>query len=162
MDVFIEQLYEVKQSGNTLLKKAGILLVGSLVILALVFVALTMLQSLASVLFLLAFGVGYFAYLLCGKMDVEYEYILTGSIIDIDRITNQRNRKRMLTFRCADITGIVPVEAIPKDKEVKRFCSKDDGVAFLLGDKAIVFAPNEKFRAEMAKVLPRHLKKELE
>ena len=162
MDIFIEQLYEMRQTGSSLLKKIAILALGAILIFALLFVAIFIYPPLASVLFLLAFGVAYLAYFLCGRLNVEYEYILTSGIIDIDRITNRRNRKRMLSFNCADINGIGSIERMPQGREVKCFCSKGDGLYFSVGDKIIVFAPNEKFRSEMGKVLPRHLKKELE
>lgn len=162
MDIFIEQLYDVQQTGGTYLKKAGIIILGSILIFVLVFVALFIMPSLASVFFLLAFGAGYFTYVLCGKLNIEYEYILTGGIVDIDRITNRKSRKRMITFNCSDINGISRVDRMPQGKDVKQFCSGGDGLYFSVGDKAVVFAPNEKFRAEMAKALPRHLKKELE
>lgn len=162
MDIFIEQLYAVPLTGSTYLKKAGLIILGSVLIFVLVFIALFVMPSLASIFFLLAFGVGYFTYILCGKLNVEYEYILTGGIIDIDRITNRKSRKRMLTFNCSDINGIGSAERAPQGREVKQFCAKGDGLYFSVGDRVIIFAPNERFRAEMSKVLPRHLKKELE
>ena len=162
MDIFIEQLYEMQPTVSALLKKAGLIAVGSILIFILLFVALFIFPGFASIFFLLAAGVGYFAYILCGKLNVEYEYILTGGIVDIDRITNRKSRKRILSFNCADINGIGSVERVPQGREVKYFCSKDDGKYFSLGDKIIVFAPNERFKEELKKSLPRHLKKELD
>ncbi len=162
MDIFIEQLYEMRQTGGNLLKKIGIIALGAIIIFILIFIALFKFPMLASILFVVAFGVAYLSYFLCGRLNVEYEYILTSGIVDIDRIVNRKYRKRMLSFNCADINGIGSVDRIPQGREVKHFCSKGDGLYFSVGDKIIVFAPNEKFRLEMGKLLPRHLKKELE
>ena len=142
MDIFVEQLYQVKPTASTIVIKLAIMTVGVIIGLVFIFVALFIMPSLASFLFLAAFGAMYFARVLCGKFNIEYEYILTGGIIDIN--------------------GIGSVERMPQGREAKRFCSKDDGMFFSTGSALIIFNPNEKFKAEMVKFLPRHLKKELE
>ncbi len=162
MDIFIEQLYQVKPTTSTIIKKAAIMTVGVIIGLAILFVALFIMPSLASILFLAAFGAGYFAYVLCGRFNIEYEYVLTGGVIDIDRIVNCKRRKRMITFNVSDINGIGSIERMPQGREAKRFCSKNDGMFFSTASALIIFNPNEKFKAQMAKFLPRHLKKELE
>ncbi len=45
----------------------------------------------------------YGGYYLTTKLDVEYEYITNGEI-DVDKITAQRSRKRLITFRCGSAT----------------------------------------------------------
>ena len=161
MDIFIEQLYQQRSTIGTNLKKTAIIVLGSLIALVLLFVAVFIMPSLATIFLLLASGSAYLTYHLCGMYNVEYEYILTEGIIDIDRITNQKKRKRMITFKAADINGLGSVDRMPCGRDVKWFCNKGEGLYFSVGDNLIAFCPNEKFRNEMSKFLPRHLKKEL-
>lgn len=162
MDIFIEQLYAMPMNGSSYFKKIGIFVLGLLLILVLICVGIFVLPYLSTIFLLLAVGVGYLIYFLSDKLNVEYEYILTGGVINIDKITNQKRRKRMLTFNCSDINGVGKAERAPHGRETKLFCANGDGYYFSVGDRIIIFAPNERFREEMAKILPRHLKKELE
>lgn len=162
MDIFIEQLYAVPQTGATAVKKILIWGVAVILILILLFLGFFVLNFLFSIAFLVAFGVGFLAHFLSGKLNVEYEYILTDGEIAIDRIQNQRRRKRMLKFNCGEISGLGPENRVPPGRQIERFCAKDDGYFFAAGEKTVIFAPNERFREEMAKFVPRYLKKELE
>ncbi len=162
MDIYIEQLYAMPSDTANRLKKAGIIAAAVLLIGLLVFLAFTVLAAFSAILVLLAFGVGYLAFFLYGKLKVEYEYILTAGVVDIDRIQNQRRRKRVGSFTVADVSGIGKAERAPVGHEVRRFCARDDGYYFAFGNDLIIFAPNERFREEMCKYLPRYLKSELQ
>lgn len=60
--------------------------------------------------FLFIAAVWYGVYRLSGILHVEYEYIMTGDEIDIDRITDRRVRKRVLSVSAKNIEMLRPYE----------------------------------------------------
>ena len=63
------------------------------------------------------------AYLLRQKMNIEYEYILTGNDLSIDKVINQKKRKHITNFRLAKIEFFAPVGA-PQLYNYRRRCTK--------------------------------------
>lgn len=73
----------------------------------------------------------YGGYYLTTKLDVEYEYIFTNGEIDVDKITAQRSRKRLITFRCGSATdfGIADENfSVPEGATQVLACACDDSL----------------------------------
>ena len=115
MDVFFEQIIPIKKTGKTVALFLGIWVLAALLS-ALVFVLL------GSFSLIFIFGIGYGTYILSSKLNVEYEYIITNGILDIDKITNKSSRKRMISV---DLGGVTRLEkfndAVDKIEFVKPF-----------------------------------------
>jgi hypothetical protein len=58
----------------------------------------------------LAVAAGFFAYILMGRQNVEYEYIFTNGELDIDAIFNKAKRKRLFSGRVSDFDIMAHVE----------------------------------------------------
>lgn len=155
-DVFIEYMIKKKKDRKdiaiiSLIVFGGIII--SLVLFALMFaLALNGLNMTFSVGLLLVALLWYGAYLLISIRNVEYEYILTNSYFDIDKIMAKRGRKRLLSidFKEADI-----VANIEDDAHNSTYKHNNSGIKVLdfTGDKgrgmvyfADVYVDNEKKR----------------
>lgn len=112
-DIYLEYMVKKKKSAS---QKALIILIVaggamlSLVMLALIYgfalyLAGTQLGSFAfSIGFVLIALMWYGAYLLIGMQNIEYEYILTNSEIDLDKIMSKKGRKHIVGFDFKDVT----------------------------------------------------------
>ncbi len=160
MDTFVEQIIAIKKTAKTwsayfaIAFLAVILLTASFLFLRIIF------PVLAALIF---FGV----FKLYSMLNVEYEYIITNSTMDIDKIIAKSSRKRIVSF---DLTAVLRIEkytgSLPSDIEKDCFfvCNRDDENAYVLifktegkPQQAFVFAPNEKMIEGMKKFLPRHI-----
>lgn len=160
MDTFVEQIIAIKKTSKTWLAYAGIT-VAAIILMTAVFIIV---KELAPVLdFFIFLG----AYKLYMMQSIEYEYIVTNSTMDIDKIVAKSSRKRVVSL---DLTSVQRIEkytgALPHDtpKDIFFACNKKDENAFILfykkegkPQKAFVFAPNEKMIDGMKKFLPRHI-----
>ena len=112
-------------------------------------------------------GIIFGAFRLSGLLNTEYEYIVTNTTLDIDKITNKSTRKRLLSvelptasrlekYNPALLTNIDP-------KKVVFACNKEDASYLLVCEKEgkgaqyLVFAPNEKMQSAMVKSLPKFI-----
>ncbi len=113
------------------------------------------------------FLVGYGAFKLYSMLNIEYEYIITNSTMDIDKIIAKSSRKRIVSFDIASVqriekyTGVLPHDI---EKDCIFVCNKTDDNTYILyykqegkPQKAFVFAPNKKMIAGMKNFLPRHI-----
>ena len=161
MDTFIEQIVAIKRTGKTWSAYLGIALV------AIAFMTLIFYIPYTRGFFivfdaLIIYGV----FKLYSLLYVEYEYIITNSTVDIDKIIAKSSRKRVVSF---DLSAVQRIEKyngmLPSDvTECTFVCNKDDEDAFILyyqkdakPQKALVFAPNERTRNAMKGFLPHHL-----
>ena len=104
------------------------------------------------------------------KLDVEYEYIFTNGEIDVDKITAQRSRKRLITFRCGSATdfGIADENfSVPEGATQVLACACDDSLTDYyitfnhknLGLTTVIFTPDDDMLALIKPALPRTLRK---
>ncbi len=162
MDTFIEQIVAIKRTGKTWAAYLGIALV------AIVFMTLIFYIPYTRGFFivfdaLIVYGV----FKLYSLFNIEYEYIITNSSIDIDKIIAKSSRKRVVSFDLSTVERIEKYTGkLPADIAADCFfvCNKDDLDAFILyyrkdGKplKTFVFAPNERTRNAMKEFLPRHI-----
>lgn len=160
MDTFVEQIIAIKRTGKTWVIYFGI----ALLAIILLTIALMFLGGLFVVMAALIFW-GVFK--LYSMTNIEYEYIITNSTMDIDKIIAKSSRKRVVTF---DLSAVQRIEkyvgTLPHDipKDCFFACNQKDENSYILyykkegkPQKAFVFAPNEKMIAGMKNFLPRHI-----
>ncbi len=109
-DVFLEYLIAKKHKGGEMLLKLGVI-VAAIAVIVIAFPLLTSF-GLGSVAMLLAAGAVYGAYILITSFNVEFEYIITNGEMDIDKITAQRKRKRLITIKCKDFETFEKYEPV--------------------------------------------------
>lgn len=107
MDIFSEQLVARRKTVNDIFKILGIIAAG-IVISSL----LAIILGVFSFVFLCAvwFGVWW----LVTRISTEYEYIITSTILDIDKILAQRSRKRLLSIDLKKAERFMPIGDMPK------------------------------------------------
>ena len=160
MDVFFEQLITIKKDIKTYLAYIGIAISAIL----LMTVSLMLSRGLAVIVVFLVF---WGAYKLYSMFNIEYEYIITNSTMDIDKIIAKSSRKRILNFDLTEVERIEKYHAqLPQDilNDALFACNKDDENAYLLiihpegkAKQSIVIAPNERMRDAMKKFLPKYI-----
>ena len=101
----MEYMISEKQTGKTVLKKIGIYFAALLLTFVSFIVMLMFPSVLIGFLPMVIVLIFYVAYRINTSFDVEYEYILTNGELDIDKITNKRRRKRLLTIHCKSFTA---------------------------------------------------------
>ncbi len=109
MDIFCEYMVKHKKSPKDSLMSAG--LIAAAVFLSLIVFLFLFGRLLGFEVFVVA-GIWYGAIYLIRKTNIEFEYILTNSILDIDKIMSKKTRKRVISIDfksidvCAPATGI--------------------------------------------------------
>ena len=159
MDVFFEQIIPIRKTGKTIAVFFGIWILAALL-------AAVVFYLLGSFSLIFIFGIGYGAYILSSKLNVEYEYIITNGILDIDKIINKSSRKRMISV---DLSGVTRLEKFNTNAPINRnntvfACDKDDPNAYLVvseksGQSAVsfVFSPNDKIKSAVVKFAPKFI-----
>ena len=159
MDVFFEQIIPIKKTGKTVALFLGIWVLAALLSAAVFF-------FLGSFSLIFIFGIGYGAYFLSSKLNVEYEYIITNGILDIDKIINKSSRKRMISV---DLVGVTRLEKFNANAPISHkstvfACDPDDPNAYLAvaeksGQSAVsfVFSPNDKIKSAIVKFAPKFI-----
>lgn len=164
MDTFVEQIVSIKKSSKTWLAYMGIAM-AAIVLMTAVFLFLRDLLIVLDVL--IVFG----AFKLYSRLSIEYEYIITNSTMDIDKIIAKSSRKRMISFDLSAVQRIekysdkLPADLInkcffacnPKDENTYILIYKTDGKP----QQSIVLAPNDRMIEGMKKFLPRHISENL-
>ena len=161
MDTFVEQIVAIKKDGKVWF---GYFLISLLAIILMV--AALMIFGVYLFIVLSAL-ICYGAFKLYSMFNIEYEYIITNSTMDIDKIIAKSSRKRSVSF---DLTAVQRIEKftgkVPSDIAKNCFfaCNEKDENAYILYYKqegkplkAFVFAPNEKLKNAMKNFLPKHI-----
>lgn len=170
MDIFVEEMVKRKKSAID-----GFVMLGAVVLgIALVFALLTFVP--AQFMFfglLLVAVVVYYTYRVVLSFNVEYEYSLVNTEIDIDKIENQRRRKRLTTATikglevfgfCKDKTD--EYDKYKNDTQVKKVfaCSEKtslDNYFFVYFEngvkKMLIFNPSEKIVSVIEKFNPKKI-----
>lgn len=163
MDTFFEQIISIKKSSKQILLLIGLWL------LALILCAFLMLTAILKSLTLFAcFGILFGAFKLSGKFNIEYEYIITNGIMDVDKIINKSARKRILSFDLAKVTRLEKYNPFQvtniNNKDLVIACNKTDSNAYLLvAEKEngsatyLVFSPNDKISSALVKFVPKFI-----
>lgn len=163
MDTFFEQIVSIKKSGKS------IALFSFIWLFALTLCALLFLTGiLGSFTPILIVALGYGAWWLTSKLNVEYEYIVTNGTMDVDKIINKSSRQRISSFELQNVERLEKFNdhllLNVKKENIVFACNKNDPNAYLLVASAkdtkvnyIVFSPSEKLQAAIKKSLPKFL-----
>ena len=103
MDIFIEEIVEKKRNLKQLAASFGIVLISVLAAFIISAVLPAMLPVMTGFVPLLVIAVFYLAYRLVVSQNLEFEYSMVNTEIDVDKIINRKNRKRLATVR---VTGL--------------------------------------------------------
>ena len=163
MDTFFEQIVSIKKSGK------AVALFCLIWILALTLCAFLLLTGILGMLTpILIIGLGYGAWWLTAKLNVEYEYIVTNGTMDVDKIINKSSRQRISSFELANVERIEKynphlLQNVKKENIVFA-CNQNDPDAYLLVASKedtkvnyIVFTPSDKLQTAIKKSLPKFL-----
>lgn len=166
MDSYSEQLIaKTRTSSDT--AKMVLSLVGSALIAGLCVFFMLVTGAVALLIpAIISIAVGVW---LAGNIGVEYEYIITNTEMDIDKIIGKRKRKRMITV---DISKTTVFEPLPFDNDdfdvivkASSGLKKDAYCMFVehsdYGNVKIIFNPNKKTRDAIAQALPRQLREKV-
>ena len=110
-------------------------------------------------------------YHLTTRMDVEYEYIFTNGEVDVDKITAQRSRKRLVTFKCSSCTAFGKVDDSfneDDDSALVVASAHDDELNDYyavfkhreLGKATVIFTPEAEMLTLMVKALPAQIRRD--
>lgn len=163
MDTFFEQIVSIKKSGKVLAIGISVWAFAILVILLLFLTGIT--GAFTPILIL---GIGYGAWWLTAKLNIEYEYIVTNGTMDIDKIINKSSRQRVSSFELAKVQSVEKYNPNllqnAKKENIVFACNQNDPNAYLLIASRedtkvnyIVFSPNEKVREAIKKSLPKFI-----
>lgn len=161
MDVFFEQLVPIKRNGKAI---TIYILAWFIALLLCGFAFLFLGRLFVIIIALVIFGTIKFT----GLLNIEYEYILTNGVIDIDRITNKSSRKRLMSFEVSHVTRLEKynpsfLENIDKKRLVFACPPKSEDAYFMVCEKEgkkseyLVFTPDEKMKKAMVKFLPKFI-----
>ena len=155
MDIFHEYIVKREKGGKDILLDILIVLAGLVVAAAGLFLFRAMFFPIA--LFLACWGV----YMLITNRNLEFEYILTNSSLDIDKIIAKRRRRRMITVEVRNIEafGKVGEKIMVLDMSSNR--SGLEKYYMLVPRPArryvVVIEPNDKMLEAIKKFMPRHM-----
>ena len=100
MDIFMEYLINRKKDAKDIAIISSIVLAAFLITIVALFALLVFSQvpMVGSIGMLLIAGIWWGAYQLVSRRNIEWEYILTNSEFDIDKIMAKKGRKRVLSI----------------------------------------------------------------
>ena len=159
MDIFCEYIIKKQQTVKDLVKRLGIIMAA----IVLSFLFLVFNNMLMGFGFILIAAVIYGAVFLYRKTNVEYEYILTNSILDIDKIFAKSSRKRVETIDFKNVEAFGRASEAPTSpaKEIDYAGNIKDSNVFYIeffknGEKKrVFFQPNQKILDNLHKVAPK-------
>lgn len=145
MDIFSEQLVTRKKSGKDMAMTAGILA-------AAIVVSFLLMLLLGTFSFAFVVGTWFGSYWLITRQNIEYEYTITSTVLDIDKILARRSRKRILSVDLKKAERFMPIADLPNmdikiiDATPRGIEDGVYGVDFLSSGqtKRLLFKPNKK------------------
>jgi hypothetical protein len=160
-DVFIEHLVKRRPNSTDMIKRSG-LIFGVLLIM---FLSSTFVPMIAP---FLTVGAGFGAFILHGRLNKEYEYILTNAELDIDVIYNRRTRKHLVTL---DVKGIEVMAHVSDTKHAHSMSNAQETFDYGTGAETentyafitthggkrtkFIIEPNEKLKNAFSNILKR-------
>jgi len=158
MEVFIEYMVKKSKKPSDYLKVMGVMLGGFILILFVMGFLGTMVPFLGSFVLLISVGIIYLMYMFITSINIEFEYILTDSELDVDKIINVRRRKRLTTVNIRGVDCFAKISSpefnrYNSNAKVKKIYAcrdvKDSETCFVVftsndETKMLFFNPNEK------------------
>lgn len=172
MDIFCEQIVKKKKTTAEKLTVGLIWLGGWVLCMLLIFLGLYIFPGYFMLALLAAGFVVYFSMKLAFKLNLEYEYCVTNGLLDVDKIINRSDRKRLLSVEVNTFDRFEEFNPQKPENDPKKFDLVVNAVADPDGEDAIyaatirhpvkgrillVFQPNEKVLDTVKQALPRTL-----
>lgn len=167
MDNISEQLVKINKTPKDLFLASSIWVGAFLLVFLLVLFGLSN-PAFFSFLLLLCIGVIFGAYKLSKMLNIEYEYIVINRDLDIDKITAQSSRKRLVSIKLNEVLEFGEFTAEKAQKLANRHfdekficCNLGDAAHYLTykhpkkGMVLLVIAMNERTKSEALKSIPR-------
>ena len=167
MDNISEQLVKIQKTPKDLFLLGSIWLGAFFLVFILVFFGLRN-SAFLSLLFILCIGVIFGAFKLSKMLNVEYEYIVVNRDLDIDKITAQSSRKRIVSIKLNEVSEFgeftaAKAQSLANRRFDERFicCNAGDTAYYLTykhpkkGMVLLVVAMNERTKSEALKSIPR-------
>lgn len=161
MDIFIEHLVKREKTIKDTIMNVGVVFAG--IVVAIILLRFPFGPVLAAATF-------YGVYLFTTSRNIEYEYSITNGELDIDKITAQRKRKRLLSINCKEFDILAPVNDENHKREYENInIQKTINAASTLSSNSVYFAvfvfngvrtrlifePNDKMLGAIKKIIPR-------
>ncbi len=180
-DVYMEYMIKPPKSGKRKALIALTIALGAAVTLALLLViCVAAIALIGTRLGSFAFSIGlvliafawYGVYLLVSMQNIEYEYTLTNSAMDVDKIMSKRGRKRVVSFDFTEISVCANIEDtehnhnyinITAEKTLDLTGDKKRGNVYFVdfsgdnGRTRVLFQPTSKMINEIKKFNPRNV-----
>lgn len=167
MDNYSEQLVAKIRTTADTVKMVAVIVLSSFIAGGFVFLAL-----ISGFLLLIFLGLGLFflgVWLVSG-MGIEYEYIVTNTELDIDKIIGKRKRKRMITIDLLQSEEFAPLTGDSPDCDVivRASSGSDNNLHYLIaehddyGKVKIIFNPNKKLMNALKLGFPAKLRTRME
>ena len=163
MDTFFEQIVSIKKSGKIIAIFLAVWIFAVAVCLLLILSGIV-----GPITPILVIAIGYGAWWLTAKLNIEYEYIVTNGTMDVDKIINKASRQRVSSFELGKVERVEKyndhlLQNVKKENIVFA-CNKDDPNAYLIVASKedtkvnyIVFSPSEKLQNAIKKFLPKFI-----
>lgn len=167
-DIFVEEIVKKESTAVDKLSLLGMVLLCVVLSVGLFFVS-ALIPQFSSIMFVLIAAVVYFTYMLSANFNLEYEYVLVNSEIDVDKIAAKKRRKKMTTvnLRRLDFFGKstgADFEKCLKDVSIKKvFACKqkkaDDNYFLVYSENAtrkmLIFSPSDEIVSVVEKLNPK-------
>lgn len=163
MDTFMEQIVVRRSTPLDLIKRLGIILAAMICIFLFLFIlpalpnTIGQLFSMLGIVFALVILYG--AYYLIGGTSIEYEYIMTGGELDIDKIIAKKRRRRIISINGTAFTQVAHYHTGVNLKGLTKImaCSSltDDHTYYAQfehpthGKGVLLFTPNDQILQEL-------------
>lgn len=170
MDKYYEQLTQAYRSPLHAVYTVLIYICAAFFLLTLFSLALFANIGVGIIIAAFFLGIGILSFFQKQKKYVEYEYIFTSGDVDIDRITEAKKRKRVISFNVSDLYMLAPegsyyLDGTPEGKKVIAYpknSSEKKYIAIVNKNGAvnhIYFIPDEEFIDACFRSNPRNVKK---
>lgn len=166
MDNISEQLIKINKTPKEYFMLGLIWLAAFLLVF--IFVLFGLGTAFGGLTILLSIGIIYGAFRLSKMLSIEYEYIVVNRDLDIDKITAQSSRKRMVSIKLHEVLEFGEYTAQKAQSlATRRFdekficCNAGDKAHYLIykhskkGMVLLVIAMNERTEAAVLKSIPR-------
>ncbi|MBO5930355.1 MAG: hypothetical protein J6Q27_03560 [Clostridia bacterium] len=164
MDIFCEFLVKKKSVADNL-KKAALILACIAVCLTIVYVGFFLYRGMVPLIPILVAATIYGTVIYSRNFSLEYEYIFTNGVLDIDVIKGRATRKQLISVSCRKIEYMGPVTGVKPSQNAVVNAMYDESrpgkyvITFSNGGQKtdLYLQPPEKLLLNMQKYNPRNI-----
>ncbi len=142
----------------------AVVLIGALMLASVAFGAIYVLSGgmLAAIAILVSGGILWAGWWLTGMFNVEYEYVVVGGELSVDKITNKRSRKTLCSVKLRSAEAFYGSEKHLNDASEIDACGEGDRYTVEYSDPVhgktlLIFTPDERTLEMIKPYLPRQI-----